>query len=271
MARSSAGITDNGFEGAGSPTRDELAEASSFLQRQTFGSILVSTFGIYFGRWWTVFLIYIFPLAPIAAIHAVLVDRGANLLATLIYIFMLMVSMLLGAALVVSISDICLGLKPTVRRSYHRAFSSGKLIGSYLMALGAVFGGFLLLIIPGMVFGAWYMFVLPVVVLEQLSGRMALRRSRELGKDSYLRNFAVLFGIGMMLTLLVDLFMIVLVMLAPLAFGPFVLHLARVIGEVMGVAILAPLISIPVILLYYDMRARKDNYGAAQLAEDLRI
>jgi hypothetical protein len=33
----------------------------------------------------------------------------------------------------------------------------------------------------------------------------------------------------------------------------------------------SPFLSIPGILLYYDMRARKDGYAAPQLLEELRI
>jgi len=264
-------MADDGLGALPGSPGDELADGSRFLQPQTLGSILGGTLSIYFGRWWTVCLIYILPLVPIAAIHAALVDTGANGLAALVYFLMVMVSLLLGAALVVAISDICLGLRPTVRRCYQRAFASSKLITTYLLAFGVILGGIVLLVIPGMVFAAWYMFILPVLVLEQLSGWAALRRSRDLGRGCYWRNIGVYLVTSIVIYVLVWIIIVVLVLLAVFVLGSFGEFLARITGEVIGVAVMAPLISIPMILLYYDMRARKDNYGAVQLAEDLRI
>jgi hypothetical protein len=47
--------------------------------------------------------------------------------------------------------------------------------------------------------------------------------------------------------------------------------LENILLEALSIVLFGPLVTIPGILLYYDMRARKEGYGAAQLVEDLRI
>jgi hypothetical protein len=42
------------------------------------------------------------------------------------------------------------------------------------------------------------------------------------------------------------------------------------IHDILQILVLSPLLSIATILLYYDMRARKEGYGVAQLAEELQ-
>jgi hypothetical protein len=133
------------------------------------------------------------------------------------------------------------------------------------------FLGFTLLVVPGFVFLVWYMFALSVTVLEQVSGVAALKRSRELGRGFYWRNF----GISMICSL------VAIVLLAAaggligvseysiLGHGYQVLE--NILSEAFSIVLFGPLVTIPAILLYYDMRARKEGYGAAQLVEDLRI
>ncbi|MDB5178572.1 MAG: hypothetical protein JWN01_515 [Patescibacteria group bacterium] len=54
-----------------------------------------------------------------------------------------------------------------------------------LLAGLIILGGFLLLIVPGVIFTAWYSFVGYVVVDEGLTGRAALRRSKELAAHRF--------------------------------------------------------------------------------------
>jgi len=102
----------------------------------------------------------------------------------------------------------------------------------------------------------------------RLSGRAALRRSRELGKGYYLRNLGVLWVV-MFVMLLAAMVLGAIVGLTGYLAGVD----PKVLDFLSGLAglLVAPPVPIFMVLLYYDMRVRKEGYGAAQLADDLRF
>jgi hypothetical protein len=244
----------------------------SYLQAYSARSIIAASWRMYFREWLTLFLIYLAPLLVAHILNSSIKDTGTPG-AVIGGFSVFFASMFVTFPTTVAVSEICLDIKPTVGRSYRRAFAQpGKLIGSYLLAMVIILVGFLVLIIPGLVFSVWYTFIAPAVVLESLAGRAALKRSRELGRGYYLRNFGILF-LGILLVMVLTL---LLSLLIGVAFG-IVAHflgiglgLAEFLGGVCGL-VMAPPFSILTVLLYYDMRARKEGYAAAQLAEDLRF
>lgn len=241
----------------------------SYLRAYSFGSILVTSWRLYVRDWITLFIIHVIPLAAvhILGFWAKSVGGWGVALGTLGFIF---ASMFVSFPLTVAVSEICLDIKPSVVRSYQRAFAQpGKLVGSYLLTLVIIFGGFLLLVIPGVIFSVWYTFVAPAVVLEGLAGKAALRRSRELGRGYYFRNFGIL--------ILSQLVMLVIAMVLGGALGvalalsfPISPRALEFAGGFVGLAVAPPSV-IVFVLLYYDMRVRKEGYAAAQLADDLRF
>jgi hypothetical protein len=241
----------------------------SYLRAYTLGPFLLTSWRIYLRDWITLFLIYVIPLAIVHVFNTWIKTMGGVGLALGTFSFLL-ASMFVSFPLTVAISEICLDIKPSVGRSYQRAFAQpGKLVGSYLLTFAILVVGFVLLVVPGVVFSVWYAFVGPVVVLESFAGRAALRRSRELGRGYYLRNFGIFF-LGQFLTLLIAL---LIGFILGFALG-FFFGVGREGGEFAGGLVglvVAPPSIILVVLLYYDMRVRKEGYAAAQLADDLRF
>lgn len=169
-------------------------DGNRFLQVQTLGSI----FAIYGGNWRTISLTYAPPMLLIALLHAILLGIQPRGLANIVSLIFASIGLLTGAMVTVMISDLCLGLQPSVWRSYCRGFANiGRLIGTYFLGvlfislLGAA--GALLLIVPGLILRSgimlsawfliagmlllipililtvWYMFfIVAVVVLEKL-------------------------------------------------------------------------------------------------------
>jgi hypothetical protein len=240
-----------------------------FLQPQTLGSIIRNTIAIYVRYWETICLIYILPSLPIAMLRDILetywLSGWVGIFLEMFDFFL--VSVLGIAALTVAVSDICLDLKPNFWRAYRRGFANGRVFSTYFVAVVLTFLGFALLIIPGLVLFVRYMFAVSATVLEQISGRAALRRSRELGRGFYLRNF----GIFMLCLVVVGFLAAVAGRLMDLILGHEHQLLENILVEALSIVLFGPLVTIPGILLYYDMRARKEGYGAAQLVEDLRI
>jgi hypothetical protein len=244
-----------------------------YLKAYSAGSIIATSWRLYLREWRTIFLIYILPLLAAHILNTLIKHTGppgviiaalGSFIASTFVVF----------PTTVAISEICLDMKPTLARSYRRAFAQpGKLIGTYLMSLAIVVAGFLLLFVPGMVFSVWYMLVGPVVVLEALAGKAALKRSRELGRGYYWRNLWTIFA-GTMLAIIVILVVTFAIGLVLAYFNligePWAAAFGDFIGGVLGL-IGAPPISIMPVLIYYDMRARKEGYAASQLADDLRF
>jgi hypothetical protein len=170
--------------------------------------------------------------------------------------------------LTVAVSEICLGLKPTVQRTYRRTFKApGRVFGTYVLANLLILVASLALIIPGLIVNVLYVFVAPVVILEHLGGKAALSRSRQLGRGYYLRNtgiFIILFFIFFLLSfpLVVSLPAALAILGIPTKFGDFFTSLLADLFSY-------PITTISFVLLYYDMRVRKEGYGAPQLVEDL--
>lgn len=258
---------------------DRAARGARYLQPQTLGSVIRNTVTIYFQNWATISLIYILPLLPVAMLRGALEEYESGW-SVILYLVQLLGGILVGAALVIAVSDVCIGLKPNLRRAYRRGFANGRLLGTYFLGIFFVYTGFKLLVIPGLVFAVWCMFSLPVTVLEPFGGRAALRRSYELGRGFYWRNVGislVIWAFGFMVLvaggILIGLFDDFVLRVSHPDFVLWVSHpvLKTIAIEALSIALYGPLISISLILLYYDMRARKESYGSAQLVEDLRI
>jgi hypothetical protein len=240
------------------------------LRAHALGSFIGTSWGIYRREWLTLFLIYVIPLLVVHIVDALLkVAFGQDIL--LIFVMgalQMLASLFVAFPATVAVSEICLGIRPNVGRSYKRAFAQpGKLFGSYFLALLIIILGFVALFIPGVVFSLWYTFVGPVVVLEGFAGRAALRRSRELGKGYYLRNFGV-YMVAIIVVLLIAVFFGGVIGAASY-FAGINPQIAQFIIGLFSLLVAPPLVVL-IVLIYYDMRVRKEMYGAAQLADDLR-
>jgi hypothetical protein len=250
---------------------DPAARGARFLQRQTLGSIISNTITIYVRNWETICLIYILPLLPIAVLRAVLASQGHVGWVVTLLVIQTLGNILVSAALTVAVSDICLDLKPNLRRAYRRGFANGRLFSTYFLLVLVVYVGFILLVIPGLVLAVRYMFAVSATVLEQISGRAALRRSRELGRGFYWRNTGIFIICVLVVTVLLYVTGALMNISEQLIFSHGYRVLENILNEALSIVLTGPLSTIPVILLYYDMRARKEDYGAVQLVEDLRI
>jgi hypothetical protein len=110
------------------------------------------------------------------------------------------------------------------------------------------------------------MFSVPVVVLENVWGFKALKRSLELGSHYYFRNFLI-FIWPYTLYLLVSLFF----GLIDLFFGVEPIWSIITIGTKEAlVSLITPLAIITTVLLYFDMRIRNEAYDIVSLPEELR-
>lgn len=241
---------------------------SAYLRPQSTGEILRNAVRLYRTNFRKFFLVYLIPILPFAVLQVVGIDHSPELwcIATILYSLVSMVAVL---PITIVLSDICLDNEPSVRRAFRRVFdrSSGQLVWTILLSWAIILLGLFLCIVPGVVFWVWYLFALTIVVLERVGGSASLRRSKELGKGYYLRNLGVVL-LCLAVSFLGSLFLGMIVG-AISQFAGLPLTAGNIVATALSL-LLTPISLIATVLMYYDMRARKEAYDNALLAEDLR-
>jgi hypothetical protein len=153
------------------------------------------------------------------------------------------------------------GGRPAVGESYRFAW---KLLGSLLLVslLTAlvVFGGFVLLIIPGIVFGVRLVATVPALIAENLRGREALRRSWRLVKGDGWMVFGVLLVAGLLAAVVGLLFS------APFREDAWV---QQGLAAAAASTLTTPFLTCLIVLIYLDLRARKEGLDREGLAREL--
>jgi hypothetical protein len=244
----------------------------TFVREQNAGEILRNSLRIYRENFLVVWLAYLLPVSPGVAVAMFNRDGTSS---PVVVLLMAALGLLTVVPITVTVSDICVGNRPSLRRAYQRAFGASTahvLLAAFLLWLALV-GGLICLIVPGILVMLWSQFMFISVVLERRAPLRALKRSKQLGKGSYLRNFAVAAIPIFMPTCVIGLLAgLTGYLFARVAGAEFVHEYASSaagrIGFVLGL-FAGPISSIAVVLLYYDMRVRKEAYDATRLAEDL--
>jgi hypothetical protein len=244
---------------------------SVYIRAQSTGEILRNAAHLYRTNFWVLFLAYLLPLVPVTVVYGIAGASNSVTVAFVAAVVMglgsLLASLLAIVPVTVVLSDICLGNQPDVGRARRLLADRSvlKTIATYLLWLVVCLGGCLLLVVPGIIFYVRYTFVLPVVILERVSGRQALKRSWELSKGFF-------WHIWWTVTLTLGVVWLVDVGLVA-AISPLLNSVSLRVGKMLGVLVQQlpqPLFPIVAVLLYYDLRARKEAYDSAALAEDLR-
>ncbi len=179
-------------------------------------------------------------------------------------LFMVFVRPLCTAALVQNISASYLGEELSAGESYSRAAPRLlSLIWAQIIAGVVILIGYLLLIVPGVIFSLWFLILTPVVVLEGLGGGTALGRSRELMRGNLGKGFLLAIVVAV-LSWIFGAIAGVLVNFIPIEY----LSLRTFINGVIP-ALWLPIQTAPFILLYYDLRIRKEAFDLQKMAESM--
>ncbi|HSS40183.1 MAG TPA: hypothetical protein VLT58_15555 [Polyangia bacterium] len=168
---------------------------------------------------------------------------------------------LTNGALTIAVADRILGGNAGWREVWMLLFRRlGLLLSAVIPAAIVVAIGCVFFLIPGLVCALFFAFVSPVVLIEGIGGRAALERSTALVSSDWLRVALVLLSFA----------------------------LVRGLAQVLGTALVAPgsiffgsllsdlvtmvLLPIPVlgaVLLYFDIRRKRDNFTPDNLRTDL--
>jgi hypothetical protein len=181
-----------------------------------------------------------------------------------IVLFALLIMPLCSAAMIHNISATYLGENLSATASYGRAAPRLlPLLGTNFLVMLAIFVGYLMCFVPGVIFSLWFMLAAPVVILESISGPDAMRRSRELIRGNVGKGFVLLLVVWL-LSVIISLALNAVVAIIPWPHPFFALFTQNVVA-----ALVLPIQMAPLILLYYDLRIRKEAFDLERLASSL--
>ncbi|MBW3668867.1 MAG: hypothetical protein KY443_06600 [Actinobacteria bacterium] len=131
--------------------------------------------------------------------------------------------------------------------------------------------GFLLCIVPGVyLFGA-YAVAVPVLLLEELRGRAAMKRSRALVSGRWWPVVAVIF-LGMLLAQIVS---SVLTGIFTIPLGSADNEVASILGNAVGstlsAVVVTPFTAAVTTVVYFDLRVRKEGFDLELLAREVGV
>jgi hypothetical protein len=179
---------------------------------------------------------------------------------TMLFLYGIIVPLTNGA-LTISVADRILGGEAGWREVWMLLFRRlDKLLAAMIPAALLIAAGFLCLFIPGVVLAVLFAFVSPVVLVEGLGGRAALRRSVDLVKSDWLRVALVAVAFG------------VLHGIARALGNALIPHSAVFLDSLFTDLVTMVLLPVPVlgtVLLYFDIRRKRENFNNDRLRSDL--
>jgi uncharacterized membrane protein YjgN (DUF898 family) len=215
-------------------------------------------------------LTYFLPTFPLVLFAQMV--RGSSKALELVAIFAYLVSTFVASgALTITLSDICLGTVPSVRRSFSRVLRDRtwlKLLTSGLLVGVLVLLGFLLLVLPGIWVGIRSIFSATIVVLEGRSGRDAIRRSFDLTRGQFWRILGLLALIALLGVISVGIVSAIAAAIVGMDKSEMN-HVLEALSNLLSLGLVTPAFGIAMVLLYYDQRVRRESYDAHALSEDL--
>lgn len=272
------------------PIPGAQAGAAPQLREMRVGEMLDAAIKLYRQNWKTFMAIAAFVLVPYYFIEGALtaavtrtvpvdvggvrfeVQQGETAAAVVAAVFaagyFLFIQPFLAASMARATSELYVGGRVDVAGTYRFALprTHSILWVSFLTFL-AIAGGFLLLIVPGIIFYVRFLFGPTVVVVEGTKGRAAMKRSWRLakGRSWKILGTTVLAGL---LTSVIGAFLALPFVFAGEAIGSggWVLW---AIGESLSSVITAPFGAIIAVLLYFDMRIRKEGLDLALMAREI--
>ncbi len=197
--------------------------------------------------------------SPIALNPTAMIAGGLSF-----FVLVVIIMPLCQSALVHNVSAGFLGEELGAWDSYRRAAPRlGRMILASILGGLATALGICACVVPGIILALWFMILGPVVQLENHGVFASLGRSRELMSGNLGKGFLLIFVVAI-LTSIVS---------YSLAFGmlmipwphPFLAGFAQNVVQ----AVVLPFQVAPGILMYYDLRIRKEAFDLDRLAVDL--
>ncbi|MBN1972252.1 MAG: hypothetical protein JW787_01335 [Sedimentisphaerales bacterium] len=201
---------------------------------------------------------------------AVFIVGGIGMI--IVGILSLLGQLLCSGALSKSVSEVYLGNELTVGQAYGYVFPKFlSLLGAGILVALIVYLGFILLIVPGIIFALWLSLTTPAIIIENLRATKGMSRSKALASGNLGKIFSVGF-LALLISLLITLpFNFIGGLVGGILFADnltmitFITQLFSLAGQIL----IVPIGAIAYILLYYDLRIRKEGFDLVMLANSI--
>jgi hypothetical protein len=267
------------------PTARMRGDRPFAMQPMGVGEILDAAIKLYRSRWKSLMAIVAIALVPITFLRVFMTrslggpfsgsvasqaEIESALVVTLILsgIQLLLITPFLTAAVARASADVYLGHPVLVGRTFRFAVSRihSILWISILSALALILG-FLLLVIPGLIVLVRYLFGSTVLVVEGKKGAAALGRSWRLAKGHFWK-IAGTYVLAWIMAVVLSNILVIPGSLAFAAIGPAGWPIFAVAASLAAI-LTTPFTTLVAVLLYFDLRIRKEAFDLEVMAQEL--
>jgi uncharacterized membrane protein len=257
---------------------------SQTLRPLTVGELLDRTFSCYRRHFVLFFGIAALPhlLVFVFQIAGMLAGRAAGsfltLLWSLAFLFLYLTTVALSqGATMVAVSEIQLGRGTSIAQAFGRIRPRlGEILIVMLNVGVRVVIGLIMLIVPGVIAVLKYALAVPVAVLEETTVSGALERSATLTKGHRGRIFLIYFLLMVFMWIVAMVWQFPAMVLMAVLVGkvrpdqlPLWAYIFFEFGSVVTQAVVAPIMTIAISLVYYDERVRKEAFDLTQMMQQL--
>jgi hypothetical protein len=190
----------------------------------------------------------------------------------LILILTFIASQIATGACFKSVSGAYLDEQPGWRESLSFARSRlAALLWLSFLLLVFLAPAFLACILPGVYFYVAWSVAAPVLLVEDVRGRAALKRSRALVEGRFWSTVAVLLLVGILTGIAQAILLGLLAGIAGISGNDVATAVAEAIGQTAASALTTPLSAAVVTVLYFDLRVRKEGFDLELLARRIGV
>ncbi len=179
-------------------------------------------------------------------------------------------NMLCQGALTKSVSEFYLGHEITVGQAYKFVLPKLlTLIGAGFLVGLIVWLGIIMCVVPGVIFGLWFALTTPSIIVENLRAIKGMSRSKALASG----NLGKIFSVGFLVILITwaitipfsgaGLIISRILFAGNVLLVDFINQFFNLIGQILAI----PIGAAAFILLYYDLRIRKEGFDLQMLAQ----
>ena len=177
------------------------------------------------------------------------------------------------AALAFAISETYLGRRISVLEAYRRMWPLiWRLLGTMILVSIVISLGTGMCLIPGLLVWVWFAITTPIVALERTAGPTAMDRSYRLVSGHWWRVLGTLLLLQLILivaTLAISLPAMLAVMLLLSESNPLLAQSLTTAIQTITNIVVRPVLMIGVVLIYYDLRIRKEGFDLVTLTQAL--
>jgi hypothetical protein len=147
----------------------------------------------------------------------------------------------------------------------------GSLLWLSFLTAVCVMLGLLLCVLPGVYLWVAWSVAAPVLLLEDVRGWKALKRSRQLVKGRFWPTFGVVLLVAILTGIVQAIFVGILAGVVSVSGNEVALAIADAIGQTASGVLTTPLSAAVLTVLYFDLRVRKEGFDLELLSRRMGI